>query len=205
MRRLPPEPPLPPLPRASCIFWRGSSLSSRSSFHPPRIEVRGVTGGFCTCGLAAGGGASVGCVGGKGPGGACARSNPGDTRHATPRTATIAMRIAGFCEFFLIAVWTCRTQLIPDSTAESSRKERCWNGSNRPCTANRQISSLLLIRGDFEAKVCLARKKQDLRPTLSRSSKSASYSGGWIQGLRAVARGSSASAPSSRKRAARCR
>src|SRR5258707_1215364 len=71
--RPPPRPPPPPFPpRASCIFFRGSSLSSRLSFQAPRIEVRGFTGALCSCGRASRADGGCGCAAGKGPAAACA-------------------------------------------------------------------------------------------------------------------------------------
>ncbi len=84
--RTPPRPPLPPFaPRASCIFFRASSLSSRLSFQAPRIEVRGFTVATCACGRASGDAGGCGVAAGNGPAGACALASVGQQSTASPK------------------------------------------------------------------------------------------------------------------------
>jgi hypothetical protein len=66
--RTPPRPP----PRASCIFFRASSLSSRFNFQAPSIDVRGFTAAAGSGGRVSGDDGGWGCAAGNGPAGACA-------------------------------------------------------------------------------------------------------------------------------------
>src|SRR6266850_8349301 len=104
--RTPPRPPPPPpplplsAPRASCIFLRGSSLSSRFSFQAPRIDVRGFTGALCSAGRASGDDGGCGCAAGNGPAGACALAPAGQPATTSPRLLA-ATKILKFLEFIM--------------------------------------------------------------------------------------------------------
>ena len=67
------------------------------------IEVRGCTAGFGGKGFAADGACeSIGCVGGNGPGGACAHTCAEDTMPAA-LNSVIARKLIGFRKLIILA------------------------------------------------------------------------------------------------------